>query len=91
MHYGDAQEFGEILKDVVCGEGGVALVCVWMTQAEGVLQQQLVPPTGRCAKEAKEGGMSNNLPISTKKTKKNTKTVGFFGLSAPSLKKKKSI
>ena len=78
MQYGDAQEFGEILKDVVFGEGGVALVCVWMTQAEDVLQQHLVPPTGRCAKEAKEGGMSNNLPISTEKTKKKDRNCYIF-------------
>ena len=31
MHYGDAQEFGEILKDMVFGEGGMALVRVGMT------------------------------------------------------------
>ena len=68
VQYGDAQEFGEILKDMVFGEGGVALVCVGMTQAEDVLQQHLVPPTGSCAKEAKEEGMSNKLPTSTKKT-----------------------
>ena len=86
MQYGNAQEFGEILKDMVFGEGGMALVCVGMTQAEDVLQQHLVPPTGSCAKEAKEEGMSNDLTISTKKTNFFffTKTVGFFGLSAPS-------
>ena len=63
-----------------------------MTQAEDVLQQHLVPPTGSYAKEAKEEGMGNNLRISNKKERqKMTKTVGFFGLSTPSLKKKKSI
>ena len=75
MQYGDAKEFSEILKDMVFGEGGMAVVRVRMTQAEDVLQQHRVPQTGSCAKEAKEGGMSNNLPISTRKlNKKLTKT-----------------
>ena len=46
VHNGDAQEFGEILKDMVLGEGCMALVCVGKTQAENVLQQHLVSPTG---------------------------------------------
>ena len=33
MHYGDAQEFGELLEDFVLGEVGVALVGVgWPRQ-----------------------------------------------------------
>ena len=42
MHYGDAQEFGELLEDFVLGEVGVALVGVGVAQAEDVLQQHLV-------------------------------------------------
>ena len=38
VHYGDAQEFGELLEDFVLGEVGVALVGVGVAQAEDVLQ-----------------------------------------------------
>ena len=41
MNYGDAQEFGELLEDLVLVEGGVALVGVGVAQAEDVLQQHL--------------------------------------------------
>ena len=41
MHYGDAQEFGELLEDLILGEGGVALIGVGVAHAEDVLQQHL--------------------------------------------------
>ena len=41
MNYGDAQEFGELLEDLVLVEGGEALVGVGVAQAEDVLQQHL--------------------------------------------------
>ena len=39
MNYGDAQEFSNLLEDLVLGEGGVVLVGVGVAQAEDILQQ----------------------------------------------------